>query len=183
MPVGVQVLLNDWRASLAIGKTVGAQFIRMDFFVDRVRIKAGIIEPAPEAVLAYRRQIKAEGVALFTDIQVKYSELLEEGKSLSASARQAIAHGADALIVTGKATGDSPPVEQVREAREAAGEFPVLIGSGLTAHNAPELLRYADGAIVGTAFKQSMAAHERVVVERVQALMGAVRAIRQGRSG
>ena len=39
VPVGLEVLLNDWRASLAIAQAVGAQFVRLDFFVDRVRIR------------------------------------------------------------------------------------------------------------------------------------------------
>ncbi len=83
IPVGLEVLLNDWRASLANCKVNGATFVRLDFFVDRVRIAAGIIDPEPEAVvIAYRNRLGAEGVALFTDIQVKYSELLEPGKPI-----------------------------------------------------------------------------------------------------
>src|SRR3990172_6773220 len=160
VPVGLQVLLNDWRASLAIAGVVGAKFVRLDFFVDRVRIKAGIIEPKPEAVIAFRKRIGAENVALLTDIQVKYSELLEPGKSLSVSAQQAIAHGSDAIVVTGKITGESPTIDDLREAREAAGEFPVLVGSGTTTENVRDLFYDADGAMIGTAFKNSMAAHE-----------------------
>jgi hypothetical protein len=178
VPVGLEVLLNDWRASLALAKVTGARFIRMDFFVDRVKIKAGVIEPEPEAVIAYRKQIKAEHVALFTDIQVKYSESLEVGKTLTQSAQQAIAHGADAIIVSGAQTGERPTLNDVREARAAAGDFPVLIGSGTAPQNVRELFRYADGALVGTALKNSTAAHERVVLERVKALMTVVRGIR-----
>ena len=80
VPVGLGVLLNDWRAALAIAKVTNAAFVRLDFFVDKVRIAAGVIEPQPDAVLDYRKKIGAENVALFTDIQVKYSELLEPGK-------------------------------------------------------------------------------------------------------
>jgi uncharacterized protein len=175
--VGLQVLLNDWRASLAIARVIGAQFVRLDFFVDRVRIAAGAIEPEPDAIIAYRKQIKAENIALLTDIQVKYSESFEAGKSLSTSALQAIAHGADAVVVSGKVTGDSPTLDDLREVREAVADFPVLIGSGTTPHNVRELFAYADGAIVGTALKNSMAAHERVVPERVKELMDAARRI------
>jgi hypothetical protein len=182
VPVGLEVLLNDWRASLAIARLIGASFVRLDFFVDKVRIAAGVIEPEPEAVIAYRKHIAAENVALFTDIQVKHSELLEPGKSLTTSARQAIAHGADALIVSGKVTGDGPAQADVREAREAAFDFPVLVGSGTTPQNVRDLFLYADGAIVGTSLKNSMAAHERVVAERVKQLMDEVRMIRSNKS-
>jgi membrane complex biogenesis BtpA family protein len=73
VPVGVQVLLNDWRASLTIAKQTGCQFVRLDFFVDKVRIAAGIINPEPDAIIDYRKKISAEHVALFTDVQVKHS--------------------------------------------------------------------------------------------------------------
>lgn len=176
VPVGVQVLLNDWRASLAIAKVIGARFVRIDFFVDRVRISAGMVEPEPASILAYRTKIGAEYVALLTDVQVKYSELLEPGKSLTKSVQQAIANGSDAVVVSGKITGDAPSSNDIREAREAAQDFPVLIGSGTTPENICELLHYADGAIVGTTFKNSSESHERVVAERVRKLMDTVRA-------
>jgi len=178
VPVGLQVLLNDWRASIAIAKTIGASFVRLDFFVDRVRIEAGIIEPEPLAVIAYRKEIQAENIALFTDIQVKYSELLEEGKTLATSAQQAFTDGADAIVVTGRLTGEPPTVADLKEARSAISDSPLLIGSGLTAENAGDLMRYADGAIVGTAFKNSTAMHERIQPGRVHALMAAMEPLR-----
>ncbi len=178
VPVGLGVLLNDWHASLAIAKVTGTSFVRLDFFVDKVRIHAGVIEPEPDAILEYRKKIRAENIALFTDIQVKYSELLEPGKSLTTSARQAMAHGSDAIIVSGKVSGDSPTLDDLRESRVAAADFPVLIGSGTTHQNVRELFRHADGAIVGTSLKNSMAAHGRIVPERVKQLIDEVRTIR-----
>jgi membrane complex biogenesis BtpA family protein len=178
IPVGVQVLLNDWRASLAIAKAIGAQFVRLDFFVDRSRISAGVIEPEPENVIAYRKTISAEEIALFTDVQVKYSQLLEAGKTLATSTQQAISHGADAIVVTAHITGESPTLVRLKEVREAANDFPILIGSGAAPENIRELFQYADGAIVGTSFKNSMAFHESVIFERVKRFMDVVREMR-----
>lgn len=175
VPVGVQVLLNDWRASLTIAHMIGAAFVRLDFFVDRVRIAAGVVEPDPDAVLAYRKQLGAEHIALFTDIQVKHSELLEPEKPLRVSARQAISKGSDGIIVSGRITGEPPALEHLQEVRAEAGNFPVLIGSGVTPENATELLRHADAAIVGTSLKNSTAEHERIIPERVVQLMSAAR--------
>jgi uncharacterized protein len=178
IPVGVQVLLNDWRGSVAIAKTIDAAFVRLDFFVDRVRIQAGVIEPEPEAIIAYRKQIQAENVALFTDVQVKYSEPLESGKSLATSAQQAIAHESNGVIVSGKVTGEPPSTEDLAEVRDAAGEFPLLVGSGANPENLSSLFHYADGAIVGTALKKSMAADEKVNEQCVEKFMKAVNVIR-----
>jgi membrane complex biogenesis BtpA family protein len=176
-PVGVQVLLNDWRASLAVAAASGACFVRLDFFVDRVRTAAGVVEPDPAAVLAYRAAIGAQHVAIFADIQVKYSTLVEPGKPLALSARQAAGAGADAVIVTGGATGIPPAITDLAAAR--AGGLPVLIGSGLTPQNVPALLPLAHGAIVGTALRTGPEATDRVDGERVRMLAQATRNARR----
>ena len=174
VPVGVEVLLNDWRGSLAVAAMTGAQFIRLDFFVDRVRSKLGIIDPVPDAVMAYRQKIRAESVQVFADLQVKYSELVDGPKPIGQSAREAAAAGADAVIVTGTETGVGPEASDLLAAR--AGSLPVLIGSGLTATNAPSLLALADGAIVGTSLRSGRTGADRVVAANVNRLLVAVRA-------
>ncbi len=171
--VGVEVLLDDWRASLAIAAATGAHFIRMDFFVDRVMTKCGPFEPDPAAVIAYRRTIRAEHVQLFADLQVKYSTPIGGPKPIAQSAREAEAAGADAVIVTSHETGTGPSPADLRDAR--AGSLPVLIGSGLDADNAGALLPLADGAIVGTSIRSGRAAHDRVVRDRVSRLVEAAR--------
>jgi len=173
VPIGVEVLLNDWRASLAIASVTGAKFIRMDFFVDRVMTKCGPFEPETDAVLAYRKAICAEQVQLFVDVQVKYSTPIGGPKPLGQSAREAQRAGADAVIVTGTETGIGPEPDDLRAA--SAGALPVLIGSGLTPENAPHLMPLADGAIVGTSMRSGREATDRVVLDRVTRLVQAVR--------
>ena len=174
VPVGVEVLLNDWRASLAVAAATGARFIRLDFFVDRVRSKLGVIEPEPAAVVAYRRAIRAESVLIFTDLQVKYSSPMDGPKPIEQSAREAALAGADAVIVTGSETGIGPSIADLRSAR--AGGVPVLIGSGLSPANAAELAPNADGYIVGTSLRSGRTATDHVVTAQVAALVRAIRA-------
>ena len=138
VPIGVEVLLDDWRASLAIASASGARFIRMDFFVDRVMTTCGPFEPDPVAVLEFRKRIGAEQVQLFADLQVKYSTPIGGAKPMEQSAREAAAAGADAVIISGTETGVGPTLDDLRAAR--AGALPVLIGSGLTPDNAAELM-------------------------------------------
>ena len=175
MPIGVEVLLNDWRASLAIAAMTGARFIRMDFFVDRVMTKCGPFEPEPGAVLAYRKLIGAEQVQLYADLQVKYSTMIGGLKPLGLSAREAEAAGADAVIVTSHQTGIGPSSDDLRAAR--AGALPILIGSGLTPENAGALMPLADGAIVGTSLRSGPDHADRVVASQVTRLVQAVRAV------
>ena len=154
LPMGINVLWNDYKASLAIAKTAGAKFIRLPVFVDKVRTNYGDVLGDPKEVIKYRKQIGAEEIYIFADIQVKHAKMLEK-KDVTVSARQAIKAGADAIIITGKWTGDPPELAKIKRVRRVVGKFPVLIGSGVTKENILELLNYADGIIVGTSFKTS----------------------------
>ena len=173
VPVGCEVLLNDWRASLSVAAAAGTSFIRLDFFVDRVRSKLGVIEPEPAAILAYRRHIRAESVLLFADLQVKYSTPVDGVKLVEQSAREAAEAGADAVVITGSETGIGPSLDDLVAAR--AGGLPVLIGSGLDAANALALAPKADGYIVGTSMRSGRAATDRVVTSQVRAVAQAIR--------
>jgi hypothetical protein len=153
LPMGVSVLWNDFQAALSIAKTLDFQFVRVPVFVDTVKTDYGVIKGDAKAVRVFRKSLDAENIALFTDIQVKHAELLSK-RSLAASARLAVRNGADALIVTGKWTGNAPHIDDLEDVRTAVHDFPILIGSGLGLDNATSLLRVADGAIVSTALKK-----------------------------
>ena len=153
IPFGINVLWNDYKAALSIAKVCGGKFVRIPVFVDSVETSYGKIFANPKEVSAFRKKIGAEDVALFTDIHVKHAKMLEK-KSISESAKEAVKNGSDAIIITGKWTGDAPNISDLKEAREAVGkDFPILIGSGATKNNIGTLLKYADGVIVGTALK------------------------------
>lgn len=146
--VGCEILLNDPRASLEAARTAGADFIRTDYFVDRMtRPGYGEFAIDPGGLMAFRRALGAGEILVLADIQVKYATMVEP-RPLAESAGEAASMGADGNVVTGSRSGHPP---RPAELRDAAAGLPVLIGSGLTVDNAPELLRYCDGAIVGTA--------------------------------
>jgi membrane complex biogenesis BtpA family protein len=147
LTVGCEILLNDPRASLDVAKAAGAAFIRTDYFVDRMtRPEYGEFEIDPDALLAYRRTIDAEQILILADIQVKYATMIEP-RPIGESAALAREKGADAVVVTGRASGQAP---EELDLRDAARGLPVLIGSGLHSGNT-RLLDACDGAIVGTA--------------------------------
>lgn len=153
VPVGISVLWNDYRAALSIAKVCGAQFVRVPVFVDGVKTSYGEIIAEPEKVLTFRKKIDAEAVAVFADIQVKHAQMLEK-RSISDSAKQAVKKGIDAIIITGKWTGDAPDTYDLEQARIAVGkDFPVLIGSGATKDNIHALLEYTNGIIISTSLK------------------------------
>jgi uncharacterized protein len=169
LPVGVEILLNDPEASLAVALAAGAGFIRTDYFADEMsRPEYGAMRIAPGEVVAYRARLKAESVLILADIQVKYADLVAP-RTLAESARAAREHRADGIVVTGTRTGEAPSPEELLAAREGAGECPVLVGSGLAPGNVRELLAAADGAIVGT----SLMRDGRATAEQVAAVVSA----------
>jgi membrane complex biogenesis BtpA family protein len=174
--VGCEILLNDPRASLEVAACSGAQFIRSDYFVDRMsRPGYGEFVIDPEGLVQYRDQ-HAPGVLILADIQVKYASMIQN-RPLVESAELAARAGADAVIVTGDATGDAPRVDHLAEAAKGiAGSgqrIPVLIGSGLNAQNAMPLLQSCDGAIVGT----SLMTDSKIDAQKSNALMQVVQRI------
>jgi membrane complex biogenesis BtpA family protein len=177
-PVGVEILLNDPQASLAVAAMAGARFIRTDYFVDPMERPehGGAMKIDPAGLLARRTELRADHVLILADIQVKYARMLVP-RTLGESARLAREHGADAVIVTGTVTGEAPALADLREAAAGASPCPVLVGSGLDAANARALFAAADGAIVGTSLKTG--AH--VDREKVQGLVAEAQASGAGR--
>ena len=106
------------------------------------------------------------------EISNKYDITVLSGNATSAdTVREAGAERADALIVTGRATGEKPVVGELKSVKQAVGDVPVLVGSGVNPENARELLALADGAIVGTSLKKDGQTENEVDVSRVSDLL------------
>lgn len=174
LPVGVNVLRNDVRAAIAIAHVCGARFVRCNVYVGAAVTDQGVIEGAATEAVSYRRALSAD-VWIWADVGVKHATPLG-GDSLGQEARDAVERGlADALIVTGSATGMATSAARVREVKAAVPAVPVLAGSGVTVENAAQLLAAADGAIVGTGLKKDGRVDAPVDAERVKAVVEAVR--------
>jgi hypothetical protein len=173
VPVGVNVQFNAWQAELAIAHTCGADFIRVEVFVDTVVMAQGLVHPCSAQLTRYRRALGAQGVQLWADIQTKYTTNLVS-QPLAQSALEAKNSGAEALIVTGAATGQATPLEAVAEVKQVV-DLPVLVGSGTTIKNVSQVLHIADGAIVGSALKEGGLASNRISRAATEAFMQAAR--------
>ncbi len=154
IPWGVSALWNDYALGLRLCRDFGGTMIRVPVFVDTVKTVYGVFEAHPERTLATRRDLGAEDVRILADVQVKHATMLHP-RPLSQSVREAVASGADEVVITGSWTGDPPTVSMAREAKEAAEGIPVVIGSGITLENIRTFLPFIDGCIVGTTFKAS----------------------------
>ncbi|HIE23686.1 MAG TPA: BtpA/SgcQ family protein [Candidatus Korarchaeota archaeon] len=176
LPTGINVLRSDCVSAMAIASVAGAKFIRCNVFTDTLVTDQGIIQPCAWEVLTLRSFLRSR-VMVFADVLSKHAKPLVHVTIEESARNAAYRGGADAIIVTGIETGASPDPENVKKVKEAVPDVPVLIGSGLNPENAKILLRHADGAIVGTFFKEKGFVENKVDRERVKTLMKAIKTI------
>lgn len=150
---GVNVLRNDAASALGIAVATGARFIRVNVHVGATVTDQGSIEGQAWHTLRLRRHLEAPEVGILADVRVKHARPLAE-RPLGEEAQDLRLRGlADAVIVTGAATGSGASSQDVLTVREALPDCPLLVGSGMTAATAPDFFPAADGCIIGSALK------------------------------
>jgi membrane complex biogenesis BtpA family protein len=163
VPVGVNVLRNDYGAALAMAAECKCEFIRVNILVGAYVTPEGLIEGQPGRVLRMRMRYAPE-VAIFADIRVKHAYPLA-ATTIDEDALDAVERGkADWLIITGPRTGSPPSADDLRVVKHKLAEFgaetPVLVGSGINPENAAEFLKISDGFIVGSYIRKGSRAGE-----------------------
>ncbi len=152
LPLGINVLRNDAHAALAVAAAVGAAFVRVNVLVGAAVTDQGLIEGRAASVLRLRRQL-APGVGILADVRVKHAAPLAPRPLADEVADLRRRGGADALIVSGAATGAPADPEELRAVRRAEPDAPLLVGSGLTVGNVALYAPHCDGCIVGTSLQ------------------------------
>ncbi len=174
VPVGVNVLRNDARAALGLAAAGLASFLRINVHTGAMLTDQGLLQGRAAETMRLRPRL-APSVRVLADVHVKHGTLLGN-ESIGDAARDTLERGlADAVIVTGRATGEPPTPALVAEVRAAIGTATLIVGSGVTAENAGALLAQADGAIVGTSLKFDGGIEAAVDPDRVAALRAALR--------
>jgi len=173
LPIGFNVLRNDAQAALALCSVCGGRFVRVNVHTGAMLTDQGLIEGNAFETLRYRARICPTAL-IFADVHVKHAVPLGPW-SIGDSARDAVERGlADALIISGAATGlatDRQDVERVRATCPAAR---ILLGSGVTLENMGVYLPLADGFIVGTSLKAGGDVARPVDARRVAQLARAI---------
>jgi hypothetical protein len=174
LPLGINVLRNDAESALAIAAAIGAKFVRVNIHTGARLTDQGMIEGLAHRTLRYRKLLGCD-VSIFPDVAVKHSAPLA-ARDLGDEVEELVSRGcADAIIVTGSATGRQTALEDLKTAKGAAGEAPVIAGSGVDLSNIAAVFEVADGFIVGTAFKRDSITANPIDKERVSLFMETVR--------
>ncbi len=75
--------------------------------------------------------------------------------------------------------GQETSLDKIRAFRAGLGDFPLIVAAGVTPENLKESFRIADGAVVGSYFKDSYRDDGELSAEHVRTFMDAVRAVRE----
>ena len=177
LPLGINVLRNDARAALAVAAAIDAQFIRVNIHTGARVTDQGLIQGRAHETFRYRKLLGCD-VGIFADVDVKHSAPLA-ARPLTVEVEEIVSRGcADTVIVTGSATGTPAALEDLKTAKAAAREVPVIAGSGVDSTTVTAILKIADGLIVGTALKRDAVTTNPVDGQRVRRFMESVRSVR-----
>lgn len=178
IPLGVNVLRNDGISALAIAAACDAQFVRINIISWAMLADQGIIEGRAAEIARYRKMLGAN-VLIFTDCLTKHAVPLAPQQMEWVALDTWERGGADALVISGKATGYATDLGDVIAARKGVPNAPLLIGSGVTVENVLDFMPIVDGVLVGTSLKADGrvensvdAARARAVVDKVRGFVG-----------
>lgn len=166
-------LLRDFRLGFDLVRDYGLSFLQIDSV-------AGHLPPEEDAdyaaELAERRA--SVNALILGGVRFKYQPV-NSGRTEEEDLRLGMDR-ADAIVVTGAGTGMETEDDKVARFRGIVGDdYPLFIGAGMTAETAQRQLATADGAIVGSYFKDSYKDTGRVDLDHVRHLMAQVNQARE----
>jgi membrane complex biogenesis BtpA family protein len=173
IPFGVDILW-DPKGAVALAKATGARFVR-EVFTGVYASDMGLWDTSCGETLRYRRQLDAEGIKLFFNINAEFAAPIAN-RPLSSLAKSVVFSSlADAVCVSGPMTGESVDLENLEIVKRAVPKTPVVANTGVRENTVGQILEIADGAIVGTALKKDGYTWNPVDPERVKRFMKAAR--------
>lgn len=137
-------------------------------WVDKAMIReAANSQPEAEAVLATVRATGWPGL-YFGGVAFKYQRPVDDLRA----AAQVAAGYMDVVTTSGPGTGQAADLAKIRAMKEALGEAPLAIASGITPENVRDYLPISDCYLVATGISESF---DELDPERAKALVDAVR--------
>ncbi|NJE60649.1 BtpA/SgcQ family protein [Thermococcus sp. 21S7] len=167
LPLGINVLRNDGIAAYSIAYAVKADFIRVNVLSGIAYTDQGLIEGIAHE-LAKLRKLLPSKIKVFADVHVKHAvHFFDFEDAILDTVERGLA---DAIVVSGRATGKPVDVEKLALAKRTS-PVPVVVGSGTSHDNLPELWEHADAFIVGTWIKRDGKVENEVSLERARKLV------------
>lgn len=170
IPYGVNCLNFD-SLCFKLARDFSCDFLQLDSVV-------GHVKPRDEATLDafFALERPTCDALVLGGVRFKYQPVLSE-HTVEEDIETAKGR-CDAICVTGDGTGMEAPIDKIRRFKLACGDTPLIICSGVNVDNCAEQLAVADGAVVGSSFKDTGHDTGDVSAEKIELLMQQVRALR-----
>jgi membrane complex biogenesis BtpA family protein len=176
VPFGVNVLW-DPMATVALAAATGATFCR-EIFTGAYASDMGLWTPDAGRALRYRERLGRGDLAILYNVCAEFADSLDR-RSLPDRARSAVFSSVpDAVLVSGQITGEAAALSDLEAVKQALPDTPVLANTGVKHATVAEVLKVADGCIVGSSLKVDGNTWKPVDPERARDFMARARAAR-----
>ncbi len=176
LPFGVNVLW-DPMATMALASATGAAFVR-EIFTGTYASDMGLWAPDAGAARRYQARLGAQDAVVLYNVSAEFAGSLDP-RSLPDRARSAVFSSIpDAVLVSGAITGEAAEMRDLVAVKRVLPQTPVLANTGVKHDTVGDVLRVADGCIVGSALKVGGNTWAAVDAARAMDFMDRVRAVR-----
>lgn len=176
IPFGVNVLW-DAKASIDLAVATDALFVR-EIFTGVYASDFGLWNTNCGEVVRHQHAIGGRHVKRFYNIVPEAAVYLAQ-RDIAAIARSTVFNtNPDAICVSGLIAGAETSQETLSQVKGAIPTTPVFANTGVKLENVAAQLAVADGAVVGTTFKQEGYIWNPVDEARVRAFMDRVKELR-----
>ena len=177
VPFGVNVLW-DPMSTMALAATTGAAFVR-EIFTGTYASDMGAWMPNAGKALRYRDRLGRSDLAVLYNVSAEFAYSLDR-RSLADRARSAVFSSIpDAILVSGAITGEAAAMSDLEAVKQALPNMPVLANTGVKHETVKDVLKVADGCIVGSSLKVDGNTWNAVDPERAAEFMRLVREMRK----
>ena len=178
VPFGVNILW-DPMSTMALAAATGAAFMR-EIMTGSYASDMGPWNPDAGKALRYRNRLGRKDLAVLYNISAEFAWSLDR-RSLADRARSAVFSSVpDAILVSGAITGEAAAMSDLDAVKTALPNTPVLANTGVKHETVADVLKIADGCIVGSSLKVDGHTWNAVDPDRATEFMRIVRATRKG---
>ncbi|MEM1076584.1 MAG: BtpA/SgcQ family protein [Pseudomonadota bacterium] len=176
IPFGVNVLW-DATSTIALGVATGAAFVR-EIFTGTYASDMGFWAPDAGRAMRYRDRLNRSDMAMFYNVSAEFACSLDQ-RSLPDRARSAVFSSIpDAVLVSGQITGEAAALSDLEAVKSALPKTPVMANTGVKHETVGDVLKVADGCIVGSSLKVDGDTWKPVDPQRAADFMDRVRKAR-----
>ena len=176
VPFGVNVLW-DPLSTIAVAAATGAQFVR-EIFTGVYASDMGLWIPDAAKASRYKKSLDRNDLLMFYNVSAEFAYSLDQ-RSLADRSRSVVFSSIpDAVLVSGQITGEAAKIDDIESVKKILPNIPVLANTGVKLETVTNILKIADGVIVGSSLKVNGDTWKPIDPKRALDFMNKVKSIR-----